>query len=240
MRKYLIAAIAVLTSLALASVALAQSATAPTVDAKTSPTKAGTKKKPRNVTLNLAVKNNRNDATVNKITVFVDKNVKLNGKGFKYCTAKTLNSKGQSACPKGSKAGSGVAHAAAGPGRLRTTLTVDAYVGSKSSVVFYVQLQGSTIRKALTGKISRASGKYGQKIVIPIDPVLHPPAKSVYSALLDLQTTIKAKKGKHFLVSTVGCKSKKQSYGVKLDFAPNPSFPATGSESGTGTGKCSK
>ena len=238
MRKFLIVAIAALASIALATVAVAQSATAPEVDIKTTPTKAGTKKKPKNVKLNLFVKNNRTDGTVDKITVSVDKNVKLSGKGFKYCTASTINNQGQAACPKGSKAGSGVAHAAAGPGRLKTTLTVDAYVGSKSSIIFYVQL--GTIRKALTGKISKASGKFGQKITIPIDPDLQQPSAGVYSGLLDLETTITGKKGKNYLVSTVGCAKKKQNYGVKLDFKANPSFPATGSESGTGTAKCSK
>jgi hypothetical protein len=238
LRKYLIVALAALASIALASVAIAQTSTDPEVNVTNTPSKAGTKKKPKNIKFKLTVKNNRDDATVNRITVFVDKNVKLSGKGIKHCSATQINTQGQASCPKGSKAGSGVAHAAAGPGHLRNTLTVDAYVGGNKSIVFYVQL--GTIRKALDGKISNASGKYGQKIVIPVADDLQQPAPGVFSALLDLETTISAKKGKHYLVSTTGCKKKKQNFGVKLDFAPNATFPATGSVNGTGTAKCKK
>jgi hypothetical protein len=235
LRKYLIAAVAALASIALASVAIAQ-VPAPEVSVTNTPSKAGTKKKPKNVKFKLTVKTNRDDATVGKITVFVDKNVKLNGKGFKYCSASQIDNQGQASCPKGSKAGSGVAHAAVGPGKSPATLTVNAYIGGKNSIVFYVE-QG-TVRKALDGKVSKASGKYGQKIVIPVADNLQQPFPQVFSALLDLETTISAKKGKHYLVSTTGCKKKKQNFGVKLDYAPNATFPTSGSASGTGTAKC--
>jgi hypothetical protein len=237
LRKYLIAALAAALSVAVAGIAVAQdpdpSATAPDVTVTVSPAKVGTKKKPRNSTLKLFVKNNRTDATVDKITVFIAKNVKLNGKGFKFCSAAKLNAQGKTACPAGSKAGTGTANAVVGPGRAPVKFTVDAYVGSRSSIVFYVQQVGGTVRKALTGKVSKTSGKYGSKIVIKIDEDLQQPAPSVYSSLVDLRTTIKAKRGKHFLVSSTGCpKDKKHRFGVKFGFAPNSTFPATGSVSG--------
>jgi hypothetical protein len=243
LRKYLIAALAAVLSLAVAAVALAQnpdpSATAPDVKATVSPAKAGKKSKPKNSTLKLFVKNNRTDATVNTITVLVAKNVKLNGKGFKFCTAAKLNAKGKTACPAGSKAGSGTAHAVVGPGRVPLTFTVDAYVGSKSSIIFYTQQKGGTVRKALTGKVSKTSGKYGSKIVIKIDEDLQQPAPGVFSSLVDLNTTIKAKRGKNFLVSSTGCpKDKKHRFGVKFGFAPNSTFPATGSVSGVTDSPC--
>jgi len=243
LRKYVIAALAAVLSLAVAAVAMAQnpspSTTAPDVKATVSPAKAGKKSKPKNSTLKLFVKNNQTDATVNTITVFVAKNVKLNGKGFKFCTAAKLNSKGKTACPAGSKAGSGTAHAVVGPDRVPLKFTVDAYVGSKSSIIFYTQQVGGTVRKALTGKVSKASGKYGSKIVIKIDEDLQQPAPGVYSSLVDLNTTIKAKRGKAFLVSTNGCpKDKKHRFGVKFSFAPNSTFPATGSASGVTDSPC--
>ena len=170
------------------------------------------------------------------------KNVKLDGKGFKYCTANTLNGKGQTACPAGSKAGSGTAHAVVGPGHAPVGFTVDAYVGSKNSIIFYTQQVGGTVRKGLVGKVSKASGKFGSKIVITIDPDLQQPATNVYSSLVDLKTTIKAKKGKHFLVSSTGCPSdKKHRFGVKFHFNPNSTFPATGSSvTGPADSPCSK
>jgi hypothetical protein len=244
LRKYLIAAFAAVLSLAVAAVALAQnpdpSTTAPDVKATVSPAKAGKKSKPKNSTLKLFVKNNRTDATVDSITVFVAKNVKLNGKGFKFCTAAKLNAKGKTACPAGSKAGSGTANAVVGPDRVPIKFTVDAYVGSKSSIIFYTQQAApGTVRKALTGKVSRASGKYGSKIVIKIDEDLQQPAPSVYSSLVDLNVTIKAKRGKNYLVTSNGCpKDKKHRFGVKFGFAPNTTFPATGSVSGVTDSPC--
>src|SRR4051794_20047884 len=227
----------------MAAVAVAQnpdpSASAPDVKVTVSPAMAGKKSKPKNSTLKLFGKNNQTDATVSSITVFVAKNVKLNGKGFKYCTAATLNSKGKSACPAGSKAGSGTAHAVVGPGRVPLKFTVDAYVGSKSSIIFYTQQVGGTVRKALVGKVSKASGKYGSKIVIKIDEDLQQPAPFVYSSLVDLNTTIKGKRGNHFLVASNGCpKDKKHRFGVKFGFTPNSTFPATGSVSGVTDSPC--
>jgi len=246
LRKFMIAALAALLSIAVAAVAVAQdpnpSTSAPDVTTTVSPAKAGTKNKPKNSTLKLFVKNNRTDSTVDTITVNVAKNVKLSGKGFKFCTAAKLNAQGKTACPAGSKAGSGTANAVVGAGRAPIKFTVDAYVGSKSSVVFYVQqVAPGTVRKALTGKISGASGKFGSKIVIKIDEDLQQPAPSVFSSLVDLRTTIKAKRGSNYLVSSNGCPSdRKHRFGVKFGFAPNSTFPATGSVTGTTDAPCAK
>jgi hypothetical protein len=242
LRKYLIAALVAVLSIAVTAVAVGQTpSTAPDVDMKFTPKNAGTKKKPKNSTLNLSVKNNQTDATVDTITVNLGKQIKLNGKGFKYCTADTLNAQGITACPSGSKAGKGSANAVVGPGKAPLGFTVDAFVGSKNSIIFYVQQEGGgTVRKALTGKVSRASGKFGSKIVIKIDEDLQQPGPGVFSSLVDLQTTIKAKRGKNYLVSSIGCKRKKHNFGVKFTFAPNATFPATGSISGTTSTKCTK
>ena len=243
MRKYLIAVLAAVLSLAVTSVAMAQNTdpSAPDVKATVSPAKAGKKTRPKNSTLKLFVKNNRTDATVSSITVFVAKNVKLNGKGFKFCSASKLNSQGKTACPAGSKAGSGTANAVVGPDRVPLKFTVDAYIGSRNSIIFYTQQVGGTVRKALVGKVKKASGKFGSKIVIKIDEDLQQPAPSVFSSLVDLRTTIKAKRGKNYLVSTTGCpRDKKHRFGVKFSFNPNTTFPATGSVTGTTDTPCVK
>jgi hypothetical protein len=241
----MITALAAVLSIAVAAVAVAQnpdpSTTAPDVTATISPANAGTKKKPKNSTLKLFVKNNRTDATVDTITVNVAKTVKLNGKGFKFCSAAKLNAQGKTACPAGSKAGTGTANAVVGPGRAPLKFTVDAYVGSRSSIIFYVQQVGGTVRKALTGKVSRASGKYGSKIVIKIDEDLQQPAPGVFSSLVDLRATIKAKRGKNYLVTSTGCpRDRKHRFGVKFGFNPNATYPATGSVSGVTDTPCSK
>ena len=131
MRKYLIMALVAVLSIAVTAVAVAQTpSTEPDVDVTLSPSNAGTKKKPKNSTLKLFVKNNQTDATVDTITVNLGKQVKLSGKGFKYCTANTLNTEGITGCPSGSKAGTGSANAVVGPGKAPLGFTVDAFVGS--------------------------------------------------------------------------------------------------------------
>ena len=241
MRKYLLAALVAVLSIALTAVAVGQTpSTAPDVDISLSPKNAGTKQKPQHSTLKLFVKNNQTDATVDTITVNIGKQIKLSGKGFKYCNANTLNTEGITGCPSGSKAGTGSANAVVGPGKAPLGFTVDAFVGSRNSIVFYVQQKGGTVRKALTGKISRASGNFGSKIVIRIDEDLQQPGPGVFSSLVDLQATIKAKRGRNYLVSSIGCKRKKHNFGVKFTFAPNATFPATGSISGTTKSKCTK
>jgi hypothetical protein len=239
LRKYLIVALAAVLSIAVASVALAANA-APNVTAKLAPAKAGTKAKPRNSKLSLFVKNNQTDATVDTITVFLGKKLKLDGKGFKYCTANTLNTQGKDACPSGSKAGGGTASAVLGPGHAPLNFTVDAYVGSKNTIIFYTQQVGGAVRKGLVGKVSKASGKYGSKIVITIDDDLQQPAPGVFSSLVQLRTTIGAKKGKHYLISSTGCSSKKHNFGVKFTFNPNSTFPAVGSAEGSTKSTCKK
>ena len=242
MRKYLIAALAAMLSIAVAAVAVAQDpSTAPDATAKLTPTKAGTKKKPKNSKLALFVKNNKTDATVDTITVNMGKQIKLSGKGFKTCSANTLNTQGKTACPSGSRVGGGSAHAVVGPGHAPVSFTVDAYVSGKNGIIFYTQQTApGTVRKALVGKISRGSGKFGSKLVITIDEDLQQPAPNVFSSLVDLQTSISAKKGKHYLVSSIGCKSKKHNFGVKFNFNPNATFPAVGSTEGTTTSACKK
>ena len=241
MRKYLIAALVAVLSIAVTAVAVGQTpSTEPDVDVSLTPSKAGKKKKPKNSTLKLSVKNNRTDATVDTITVNIGKNVKLNGKGFKYCKAADINAQGKTVCPSGSKAGKGTANAVLGPGRAPVKFNVDAFVGSKSSIIFYVQQIGGTVSKALTGKVSKARGKYGSKIVIKIDEDLQEPATNVFSSLVDLNTTIKAKRGKNYLVSSTRCTKKKHNFGVKFTFKPNATYPATGSVSGETTSACKK
>ena len=62
----------------------------------------------------------------------------------------------------------------------------------------------------------------------------------MFSSLVDLNTTITAKKGKNYLVSSIGCKKQEARHGVKFNFNPNATFPAVGSTEGTTTAKCKK
>jgi hypothetical protein len=246
LRKYLIVALAALASIALASVAIAQNSDV-TSTTKVSKSKAGTKKKPKAIELNTFIKNNIPNTTVSTIEIDFPKTVKISGKGLAKCDIGKLSANGKRACPPKSKAGTGLTHArarAAGsdpadPG-APLDFNVTSYVGGKNSVIFYIEQRGGTLTRALPGKISKASGKYGQKLVISIPPNLQQTIPGLYGNLLDLKSTLYNKKGKNSLISTVGCKNKKHGFGAKFTFVPNPGPPPQPSASGTSTATCKK
>jgi hypothetical protein len=240
LRKYLIVALAAVLSIAVAAVAVAQGQDVESTTS-VSPKKAGTKSKPKSVKITTFVKNNVANTTASKIEIDFPKTVKISGKGLTHCPlGEFAKPGGQANCPAKSKAGSGVSHAVLGPQRTPLNFDVTAYVGGNNLIVFYIVQQGNPSNsKALQGKISKASGKFKQKLVITIPPELQQPVAGLYGALTDLRSTLSNKKGKHALISTVGCKKKKHVFGAKLTFAPNPAPPPKPTASGTSSAKCS-
>jgi len=247
LRKYLIAVIAALLSLALTAVAIGQGPATATLSV--SPSKAGKKNKPKATKLKLSVTNQTPGTTVSRIDVLLPRFVRASGKGLKKCTASKALS---NSCPAASKAGGGSADASINPksptpAPLRFKVT--AYNGGTNLILFKLDqvdnetgkvLQGSGVHRVLKGKLSRASGvNFYQKIRIGIpDDVQHTAAG--YSALNKLSTSIHLKKGNKSLVSTVGCpKSKQHVLGVVLTYAPNPDAPPRPSGSAEATAKCS-
>jgi hypothetical protein len=238
LRKYLIAALAAVLSIAVAAVAVAQNSDV-TATTTVTPTKAGKKKKPKASKVVTFVKNNVPNTTAAKIEIDFPKTVTISGKGLPACApAEFTKPGGKANCPKGSKAGSGISNAVVGPDRTPLIFNVTAFVGGSKLVIFYIEQQGGTVQKALQGKISGASGKYKQKLVITIPPDLQQPAPGLYAALTDLKSTLSLKKGKHSLITTNGCKSKKHQFGTKLTFAPNPGPPPQPTATGTSFAKC--
>jgi hypothetical protein len=239
LRKFLIAALAALAALAMATVAVAQSGDV-TATTTVSPTKSGTKKKPKSIKVTTFVQNNVPNTTAAKIEIDFPKTVKISGKGLTSCKLSAIQLNGPSACPSKSKAGTGLSHAVVGPDRIPLNFDVTAFVGGKNLVIFYIKQQNGTVSKALQGKISKGSRGFAQKLVITIPPDLQQPAPGLYAALTDLKSTLQLKKGKNALISSVGCKNKKHKFGAKLTFAPNPAQPPKPSATGTSTAKCKK
>lgn len=250
MRKTLIAAIAALTALATAAVALAQNP-APVVDvtAKVAPTKSGTKKKPKSETIDLKIQNSEESkSSAGSITITFPSTLKLNTKGLKTCSADTLdNGGGPAACPAKSKAGTGNAIANLNPDApSKLYFKVTPYVAGKSKLAFYLQqtdkekgaVLDDGVQQALPAAITK-SGK-GQKITIQIPENLQQPAKGVYSALLEINSTLGLKVGKHALLTSTGCKSKKHKIGVTIGYVPNPNPPAKSKVTDTDNAPCSK
>jgi hypothetical protein len=230
-KSFLVAGVATF-ALGVTGVAQAQD---PKIDvtASVSPTKAGTKSKPRNTKFTLSVRNDpASKTTAASIKVTIPSTLKLSTKGLKQCTASDddiITSSG-AAC-KGSKAGTGSAHAQLLSNGLNIAFTVTPFVG-KNQMLFY--LQATTGNKYVVhGKIS------GRTMKITIGSDLQQPVPGLYAALVDLKTSLSMKKGKNFLFSSNGCKSKKHTVNVTVGYANNPGPPPKPSASGSADAKCS-
>jgi hypothetical protein len=250
LRKTLIAALAALTSVAVAAVALAQNP-APTASLEVSvaPTKAGTKKKPRSGRLEISAQTNRESrSTASRIEIFVPKGVTLSTKGLKKCTTATLNSQGKTACPRASKAGSGEADAllnpySANPAPIKFIVT--AFAGGRQNgrdvINFYLESESPEVNQALPGVISKVSTRlYGQKLSIDIAENLQQPAPNVFSSLQRLETSVALKSGKRRLVSLTDCpQAREHQFQLRLTFVPNPTPPGATTATAIDGARCS-
>jgi hypothetical protein len=234
LRKSLFVAGTATLALGLTGIAIAQTP-APSIEstASVSPTKAGTKSKPKAETLKLSVKNNvESKTTAEKITITFPSTLKISTKGLDQCTASDEELIANASVCSKAKAGKGTARAvlnpfAATPGPLQ--FNVVPYVG-KNELLFLLSGSADAV---LHGKIS------GKKMTIVITPQLQQPVPGVYSALNDLATTISKKKGKNSLITSTGCKSKKHTIGVSISYVGNPNPPAASSASKPADAKCS-
>jgi hypothetical protein len=248
LRKSLAAVVAVPTVLVMATVAFAQNPP-PSIDvtATVSPTKAGTKKKPKSEKLNLTINNSRESKTsASKIEISIPKSMKLSTKGLKTCSVSKLDSQGKASCPKGSLAGLGTADALvnpASPNPAPLKFNVSTFVAGKNLLAFYLEQQGtdSGVQQALPAKITSVKNKvYGQKLTINIPENLQQPAPGVYSTLIQIKNSLGLKSGKNALLTSIGCpKTREHPIGVKISYVPNPNPPAASSASSTDGAACS-
>jgi hypothetical protein len=235
LRKSLMVAGAATLALGTAGIAYAQTAPAPSIEAtaSVSPTKAGTKAKPKSEKFKLMVKNNpESKTTAAKITITYPSTIKVSTKGLDQCTASDDELIDNVNTCRRSIAGTGTAHAvlnpfAATPGPL--TFKVTPVVG-KNEVLFVLSGSADAV---LHGKLR------GRKMTIAITPQLQQPVPGTYSALQDLSTTLSKKKGKNALISSTGCKSKKHALGVEIGYVPNPNPPAASTAKDTVDVRCS-
>jgi hypothetical protein len=234
LRKYLIVAIAALTAVAFTTVSFAQTPDKATMKVTIKPKKAGTKKKPKNSSIELNIVNENHQRTLNKLTITSPKTFHLSAKGLTKCDEAVLSSSGPDACPKGSKVGSGTATALAGvtgPKPASLTFDVTAFVLGPKKLGFF--LAG---REAPINVLSPATIK-GQKLIIQV-PAEAQQLAGLYNGLVSIHTTLKGKKGKHYLASTTGCKGKKHKFGAALQFINNGATTAKTVKT-TGSSKCS-
>jgi hypothetical protein len=237
-------------SLAFAGGAIAQTDTTPshTVNMTVKPSKAGTKKKPKSVSVKLEISNNKAaGTTASRIEIFSPKGLKVNTKGFPVCSADTLINDGPSACPKGSKVGSGTAAAVVNPrgaSPAPVSFTNTFYVASRNTLNINLISSDQSINRTFPVKIGAGGGKFGQKLTIDIPPDLQQPAPGIFSALTDITTTLKGTAGKgskkHGLYELSACSGGKLGFQTRITYAANPAPPAAANSTATDSVKCSK
>ena len=249
MKKFLTAALAISMMAAVAAVAVAQTYQLPvlTFDGSLTPTKAGTKKKPKatKIRLNLSVpKESR--ATADQIVFNLPGDVRVSGKGFRYCPSTELDStKNPAKCPKNSKVGTGTATAAFGPNLTPINFNIQLFAGSRTELGIWLQATNLPIQKALRGTISRAGRPHYQKVTIDIPRELQQQL-GAWVYLTGLKATIGAHNGakgkkRRNLVTTVGCpKDRKHRWEARVRFVPNPNPPAQGQSNKGDTSNCRK
>jgi hypothetical protein len=241
LRKYLIVAVAAMTALAFAAVSFAQGTDTAKLTTKLTPKNAGTKKKPTNSNLHLTVVNGNQNRTMSDLDIFLPKTLKVSLKGMPTCDNATIAAR---ACPKSSILGKGTAKAKTGvnggtPGDL--TFDVKA-VKTKSAVngkdMLGFVIDNGTLLFLTETKLSKAGGKFGQKLHIDV-PELAQHAGTSFNGLVSLDTTLGKKKGKNKLMATTGCVKKKHPFKVTLTFIANGVTDAK-KISQTSTSKCTK
>jgi hypothetical protein len=235
LRKYIVAALAATTVLAVGGTAIAQAPEA-TMTVKTTPTKAGTKKKPKSEKLQLTVTNNNTKRTASALDIKAPKTITVSGKGFPKCSQDTLENDGKSACPAKSKVGGGSASALLGvssdePQQLHFDVT--AYTAGAKKINFYLEAVELPIKIVAPGTIS------GHNLHVEIPNAAQQPAPGVWAGLQSLTTSLSGKKGKHYVVASTGCKAKKHKFSTTITFADNGVAPA-GKVSASAPAKCKK
>jgi hypothetical protein len=244
LRKYLIVAVAAFTAIAFATVSFAQGADTATLKVSVSPTKAGTKKKPKKVKYTLNIVNGNTLRTMSDLDVFLAKTARLSLKGMPKCAPDRIFAR---TCPDRTVLGRGEAKAKVGvngpPQNVRdltfevTAFSTNSVVTGKPMLGFFID-DGASLQFLTETTLTKASGKYGQKLHIDV-PELAQRAGTTYNGLVSLRTTLNKKVGKNALVATTGCKARKHPYKVDLTFIDNDVTTAT-KISQTANAKCSK
>ena len=247
MRKSLVAALAAPTVLVMATVAFAQNpAPVVTVTGSVSPTKAGTKKKPKAETVKLFIQNSEESkSSAGRIEITFPKSLKIDTTGLPTCSVAKLDGGGAPSCGK-AKAGSGSAVANLNPNApSKLYFKSTPYVAGKNKLAFYLQQtngeNGSVnpdgVAQALPATLKKSGS--GQKLTINIPSNLQQPAPGTYSALVSITSSLGLKSGKHSLVKSIGCNKKQHKLGVAITYVDNPLPPAKRTVSDTDGAKCS-
>jgi hypothetical protein len=94
---------------------------------------------------------------------------------------------------------------------------VSPFVLDSNTLVFYVASESGTgvaVQSPITGEITRK----GRRMRIRIPQELRQPVPGVDASLTSLNQTFSGKRGKNYIVSSVGCKNRKHKFTGSLEF----------------------
>lgn len=212
LKKLFMGAVAASATLAVAAGAIAQAPEA-TLKASVSPRDAGTKRKPTNTKLGFKLTVNKPGTTVGKIDLLLPRTLKMSGKGLGNCTADKLAFEGPGACADDKAGPEGTATAAL-PDGTPLLFKVQPYVQDSNSLVLRI-FGALAIDTPIAGEITSE----GRKLAITIPEILRKPGGAFDATLTGIDQSFGAKKGKRYLVSSIGCKHRKHKFSGTLTFS---------------------
>jgi hypothetical protein len=231
MKKVVLLVATVVAALALGSVAYAINGEQG-ISVKLNPSKAGTKKKGKNSSIDVLVttKPAADDQpfATKQAVIHFDKALRFNTKMFKTCDQATAQ-QGASACPAASKVGSGSA-AATALGQVEN-LTIVAFNGGNNKLELLVQGDSPLqINSVIEATLKKDTGKYGYKLIVPIPDNLQQPITGVFATLTKFETKVKATaKGKGY-VESIACKGGKWNFGGDFTFTDGTTKKVTSTQ----------
>lgn len=267
MRKLALSGATLCALLVMAVAAVAADAPTISVQAAVTPADAGTSKKPKNALIHIVFNvNKESDSTLKRIEYTIPAGVKLDGKGFKTCSADQINQQGEASCPAASKVGTGAATAILGknPGS-NLNFTVSVYVSGAKSLALYLKtslfniaipatIEGQQVNFDIPERVqSPVEGLYSYVTSVTADLGVQDgiPAstkvKEKYKKTITVKKNGKKKKKKvtrtrtvtKYFASSVSCPSGGYAIGVTAFLAPNPDPPSVPSITGATTAPCS-
>jgi hypothetical protein len=175
------------------------------LDWKVRPSKAGTNKRPRAATFEITATHKTTTGAKpspeRRALIHFQKGYKLNYRLFPKCDRAKLESRGPSACPRGSKVGTGSATADATPVvSTPVSATITAFIGKKKNTYLIYAVPQLGLPVILEGTYRNApSGPYGYSLDVSIPLVAtlpgQPPATLVFFKIATgAKTTIKRKR----------------------------------------------
>jgi hypothetical protein len=224
MRKVLVSVAALAVGAMAAAPAPAQDGGAQTTvkaDAKVTPSKAGTKRKPRGVKLNVKVEwttpGDLEKPIIQKADVLFPRGSLYNGAKYPKCSLSAMARRGLDACPKKSIMGSGTAVAYAD--NVMTYPKITVVNGGKSQVCLWtVMTNPARVSACVPGKITRMSGKWAYKLHLEVPRNLQIVA-GVPIALKTFNVTAGGKSHAKDWLATTACPGGKWAFTVETYFS---------------------